>query len=469
MRFFCLFLLAAVAGLSAREVPVRYLLSGDSSEHEAVFVKIASDTVYLLPFDSAQRAYVDSLNARADAAVVKSGVTDSAADTTETGEDTAAVSEPQAAVPAAVDSAARATADSAAIPPPGASDDFEAALNAQSADSLARIKAVDDSLRAAAVADSIAKEKAKPVEQKYIRIFKYEFKRVVDIENGELVDLSQKDYVIPDSVEEEEPIYPEGKGRLLVSCSVPGCKIYINDYDLEMTTPDTIKAIKPGKYTVSVMKRLKDVNWWGTATVKITDDSLNRVMVALERPQTHLTISTVPEAVEVYLDRQPNESVMPEYTTDVVIRKMKPSLKTSIYLRKMGYLDTVVVTEVKAFMPNPVLVEMRPVDNLSVVEMQREYNSERTKRWFGRGLMWSSIAPFVGGGVLWYLAERNWSDAADKKSAYEKRSAFESADTKKLVKDNKNLNDKGDKEILAAGGLGTLGLVLLSVGFVLHF
>ena len=35
------------------------------------------------------------------------------------------------------------------------------------------------------------------------------------------------------------------------------------------------------------------------------------VMVALERPQTHLTVSTVPEAVEVYLDRQPNESVMP--------------------------------------------------------------------------------------------------------------------------------------------------------------
>lgn len=468
MRFFCLFLLAAVAGLSAREVPVRYLISGDSSEHEAVFVKIASDTVYLLPFDSAQRAYVDSLNARADAAVAKSAVTDTAADTTDALEDTAAVAtEPQAAVPAA-DSAALAADSAAAVPPP-APDDFAAALDAQASDSLARIKATEDSLRAAVVADSLAKEKAKPVEEKYIRIFKYEFKRVMNIENGELVDLSQKNYVIPDSLEEDEPIYPEGKGRLLVSCSVPGCEIYINDYDLDMTTPDTIKAIKPGKYTVSVMKRLKDVNWWGTATVKITDDTLNRVMVALERPQTHLTVSTVPEAVEVYLDKQPNESVMPEYTTDVVIRKIKPSLKTAIYLRKMGYLDTVVVTEVKAFMPNPVLVEMRPVDNLSVVEMQREYNSERTSRWFGRGLMWSSIAPFIGGGVLWYLAERNWSDAADKKSAYETRSAFESADTKKLVKDNKNLNDKGDKEIIAAGSLGALGLVLLSVGFVLHF
>jgi hypothetical protein len=216
------------------------------------------------------------------------------------------------------------------------------------------------------------------------------------------------------------------------------------------------------------MKNLKDVDWWGSQTIKINDDSLNRVSISLERPQTRLTIATLPEAVEVYLDKQPNESVMPEYMTDVVIDDIDPSLKAVVYLRKMGYLDTAIVTEIKAYMPNPLYVEMQSVDNLSVVEMQREYNEERTKRWWGRGVLWSSIAPFIAGGVFWYLAERDWSDAADKKDTY-KLSAFESEDTRQLVRDNKNLNDSGDKKAVIAAGLGALGLGLLTLGFVLAF
>ena len=119
-------------------------------------------------------------------------------------------------------------------------------------------------------------------------------------------------------------------------------------------------------------------------------------------------------------------------------------------------------------MPNPVYVELEAVDNSSVVEMQREYDRERTRRYIGRGLLWSSIAPIIAGGVFWYLAERDWSDAADKKTAYNK-SAFESADTQKLVKKNKDLNDSGDTKGLIGLGFGILGVGLFVTGFVLAF
>jgi hypothetical protein len=236
---------------------------------------------------------------------------------------------------------------------------------------------------------------------------------------------------------------------------------------LEMTAPDTIKNIKPGKYTISVKKKLKDVDWWGTQTVKINADSLNKVKIEVERPRTKLTVATIPDGVEVYLDKQPNESVMPEYLTDVSF-ETEPSVSKVVYLRKVGYLDTALTVEVRAFMPNPVYVELSAVDNSSVVEMQREYDRERSRRYVGRGLLWGSIAPIIAGGVLWYLAERDWSDAADKKTVYNK-SAFESPDTQRLVKKNKDLNDSGDTKGIIALGLGVVGAGLFVTGFVLAF
>ena len=69
---------------------------------------------------------------------------------------------------------------------------------------------------------------------------------------------------------------------------------------------------------------------------------------------------------------------------------------------------------------------------------------------------------------MWFLAERNWSDAADKKKAYEK-SAFASEDTKQMVKDNHDLNRSGDIKGGVAIGLGALGIGLLTAGIILAF
>jgi hypothetical protein len=86
----------------------------------------------------------------------------------------------------------------------------------------------------------------------------------------------------------------------------------------------------------------------------------------------------------------------------------------------------------------------------------------------GKVLLFSSIAPILAGGVLWYLAERNWSDAADKKHEYS-RSVFDSEKAQRLIKDNHDLNNQGDTKAAISIGLGAIGAGLLVAGVVFAF
>ena len=86
----------------------------------------------------------------------------------------------------------------------------------------------------------------------------------------------------------------------------------------------------------------------------------------------------------------------------------------------------------------------------------------------GKVFLFRSIAPIIAGGVLWYLAERNWSNAADKKHEYN-RSVFDSEKAQRLIKDNHDLNKQGDIKGGIAAGLGAIGLGLLVAGIVFTF
>lgn len=468
MNRFCLWLILLSVSSFAREVPVRYLTTDDSLEREAVFVKLVKDTVYLreyTPEEMAAKQAKALAEAEEQAIIEKYATSENNADSIESSNqvENASVEE---------SSAAEESVPSEAAPSESAPDDFEAAvLAADSSKAAVEDSLVKDSLKMDSLQkDSVvAKEEPKVL---FIRLFKYDFKRLINVETGEMVDLTLSDFEYEEEEYEEEeiPLYPEGKANLLVKTIPEACSLFVNGVPLDMLSPDTIKSIKPGKYNISIKKRLKDVDWWGNKAVKINADSLNVVEISVERPSTLLTINTVPEAVEVYLDVSPNENIMPHYVSDVVVDNIKPRTQMMIYFRKVGYLDTAIVTDVLPFMPNTVLVELEPVTmNLGIIDMQKEYNTERTKRFIGRGLLWSSIAPFVSAGVLWFLAEQDWKVAKDKKDAYESGSAFYNEDTRKLIENNKKYNDRGDVKGLAALGLGILGSGLLAVGFVLAF
>lgn len=463
---------ASVPQKKSREVPVRYWVNGDSTELDAIFVKIERDTVYLKKPNESQQKNIEKIDVAMNAALQESNGQEveevEEDDEVEIPKDTAEIIM-TAAVKDSISAQTEETPQEETPVDDGVGDDLETALAKEDQrQKMEEIEKLEEEIRQREIQDSLEAEAKNP----FIKIYRFELKRLYNLEDEVMIDLSLSDYVVPEIVEVEETIelYPSGKANLLVTSEPEACSLYVNGIPLKQVAPDTIRNIKPGKYTISVMKVLKDVEWWGSAVVRINADSLNKVNIPVLRPTTRLTLNTDPEAVEVFINTEPTEYIMPHFVTDVVVNEVKPQPSAKIFLRKVGYRDTSVTIEVKAFMPNLVNVEMTPVlEDLEFIENQKAFNKARSKHRLGRGLLWGSIAPILAGGVLWYFAERDWSDAADKKKAYEKLSAFDSDDTRQMVKDNHRLNDSGDIKGGIAAGLGAIGIGLLTVGIIFAF
>ena len=459
-------------GPKYREVPVRYWVNGDSVELEAIFVKIENDTVYLKkPTEADLKRLEDIADQQAIALQESNG---QEVEPVEDENEEVDLSKPAEIIMTdAVKDSMAAQADTAkaeAAPvDDGADDDLETALQKEDKRvKMEEIAKMEKEIREREIQDSIAAAKKNP----YIKIFRFELKRLYNLEDEVMIDLSLSNYVVPEKrvIEETIELYPPGNANLLVVSEPAACSLFVNGIPLKQVAPDTIRNIKPGKYTISVMNVLKDVDWWGSAVVKINADSVNKVTIPVLRPSTRLTLNSNPEAAEVYVGEAPSLNKMPHYMTDMIVDNVKPQVRATIYFRKVGYRDTSVTTEIKPYMPNLVYVDMTPVlDDLEFIEDQNAFNKERSLRRIGRGLLWGSIVPMIAGGVMWYLAERDWSKAADKKHAYERLSAFDSDDTRKMVKDNHKLNDSGDTKCGVAIGLGALGLGLLTAGIILAF
>ena len=455
----------------SREVPVRYWVVGESAEQEAIYVKTQHDTVYLRAPNAEELKRISSIDDAENDALQNTNGQAVEEDDDDEADDKLAKDSNSVIMTDEVKNAmmSQDNGQPAVEVDDGAGDDLETALQKEDVRlKHEEIAKIEEEIRQREIRDSIEAANKNP----FIKYFRLDLKRLYDLENRTMIDLTLSNYVVPEPVVDDEPemeLYPPGKANLVVTSIPDACSLFVNGIPLRQVTPDTIKNIRPGKYTISVMKVLKDVEWWGTSIVKIKADSLNTVSIPVQRPSTRITLNTDPEAVEVFINKVPTENIMPQYMTDVVIENVRPQASVDIYLRKVGYRDTMITTEIKAFMPNFINVEMQPVlDDLPFIEEQKAFNAERSQRRTGRYMLLGSIAPFLAGGILWYLAERDWSDAADKKKAYN-LSAFESEDTKKMVKDNHDLNHKGDIKGIVAAGLGAVGLGLFTVGFIWSF
>ena len=460
-------------GPKYREVPVRYWVNGDSEELEAIFVKTENDTVYLKKPTEAELKHIEHITDQQAIALQESNGQEVEQAEDENEEVDLNAKPAEIIMTDAIKDSMAAQSDTtkaeAAPVDDGADDDLETALQKEDKRvKMEEIAKMEQEIREREIQDSIAAAKKNP----YIKIFRFELKRLYNMEDEVMIDLSLSNYVVPEKrvIEETIELYPPGNANLLVVSEPAACSLFVNGIPLKQVAPDTIRNIKPGKYTISVMKVLKDVEWWGSAVVRINADSVNKVTIPVLRPSTRLTLNSNPEAAEVYVGEAPSLNKMPHYMTDMIVDNVKPQVKTTVYFRKVGYRDTSVTTEIKPYMPNLVYVDMTPVlDDLEFIEGQNAFNKERGLRRIGRGLLWSSIVPIIAGGVMWYLAERDWSKAADKKHAYERLSAFDSDDTRQMVKDNHELNDSGDTKCGVAIGLGALGLGLLTAGIILAF
>lgn len=467
MKRILLFLVVFSAIAFGRDVPVRYWVNGEADEVEAIFVKIQNDTVYLRNPNADELNRLNTIREQENIARQETNGQITEEDVDEDKPDSVEVIMTEDVKKAI--SGEKDSAEAAPVEDDGSGDDLETALEKEDVRvKHAEIAKVEEEIRQREIQDSIEAANANP----FVKYYRLDLKRLFNLDDNVMIDLALSNYVVPELVVEDEKkfeLYPPGKANLLVSTVPEACSLFVNGIPLNQTAPDTIKNIRPGKYTISIKRVIKGVEMWGSAVVKINVDSLNKVNIGVMRPSTRLTLNTDPEDVEVYINKEPSLDEMPHYKTDVMVDNIKPQPKISVHFRKVGYRDTTIYTEVKAFMPNLVNVDLQPVlDDLVFVEEQKAFDAERSQRRLGRGMVWSSIVPFIAGGVMWFLAERDWSDAADKKKAYN-LSAFESEDTKQMVKDNRDLNKTGDIKGIIAAGLGVVGISLLSLGIVWAF
>jgi len=238
---------------------------------------------------------------------------------------------------------------------------------------------------------------------------------------------------------------------------------------LEGLTPLVIPNLEAKKFHVMARKYLKGVDWWGSKRVLTKDGDTTRIMINLLKPHTQLSVQTMPTEAEVYIDESPTLEKMPTIWSDTTLVDIQPAPERTISVFKVGYYDTTLTIPVEAYMPNLVGIELHAInEDLNKLQSQIDFVNHRKHKWWGRGLLWSSIAPVVAGCTMVVLADRDWAKAAEDKSAYQD-AAFASSETERLVKDNKDKNESGDLKAKIGGGLGGLAVLLASVGLVLQF
>ncbi len=321
--------------------------------------------------------------------------------------------------------------------------------------------------------DSVFYEVADGDTNKQMSLYKLDLKKVQILEDQSLVDLSLSHFEVTTqlaAVEDTVKHLETGKMTLIVESDPADARVYVDDLLLEGLTPLVIPNLANKEFKVMARKYLRGVDWWGETRIKQEkkEDTL-RVRIKLEKPRTLLTIQSNPSEAEIYIDTFPSLERMPNLYSNTTIVDIEPGPDRSITLFKVGYYDTTVNVSVEAFMPNLLGVNLRPIDeDLQKLQSQIDFVSARKRKYIGRGLTWASIAPWIGAGVLWVMAEKDWKEAVKYKDYYAD-AAFVSSETESFIENNKKYNDSGDLKMSIAAGSAALGLLLSSLGVILQF
>jgi len=305
-------------------------------------------------------------------------------------------------------------------------------------------------------------------------LYKFDVKKVQLTEDNSLVDLSLSNFQVnseapKDTTKSDEPTLKVGRAVLVVTSDPADARVYVDNVLVEGLTPLVIPNLEAKKFHVMARKYLRGVDWWGSKRVLTKEGDTTRITIKLLKPHTQLSIQSLPTEAEVYIDEMPSLSKIPTVRTDTTLVDVQPAPERTITLFKVGYYDTTFTMPVEAYMPNLVGVELHAItEDLNKLQSQIDFVTHRQRKWIGRGLLWSSIAPVLAGGVLAVLADRDWSKAANDRNAYQD-AAFASSETIRLVKENKDLNASGDLKAKIGAGLGGLAVLTAGLGLAFQF
>jgi len=198
------------------------------------------------------------------------------------------------------------------------------------------------------------------------------------------------------------------------------------------------------------------------------------VLTALAGAQTQkvLHVSTIPRNADVYVDtKNPDHADKPDYhSPDFIPVTPEQDLlgEIQLHLFHPEFTDTTLRVKLSPKDTSYLVVSLQPTYDENLIKEQQGELSKRSRRSFGKKLMFASILPFVAGGaagaITYYQIDR--ANSAKKKVDNAK---IKDESLSKTLNDFSDAKDKA-KTAKAATITGlSIGASFLTIGFILSF
>jgi hypothetical protein len=329
--------------------------------------------------------------------------------------------------------------------------------------------------------DSLTPQSKKMVDEQNptLKGHKFEFRQVRILQTDSLLNMGLSNFVPLDldslqqdslaRVQDAKAKKKGGNASLYINSKPDGAQVYLNKKLMPgVVTPAVITGLPAGTHLVQARKYLAKVDYWGTEQVELLPNDTLKVSVTLQRPFTNLKVESTPTHAEVYLDKPVSLNYKSPHITPSLMLDIYPGDKREVRLFKVGYYDTLIVYDILPFETNRITVDLRAIEDPQLIDSQLKFIRKRSLRKAGKYTLWVSIVPMLVSGWFFYDAEQDYKAANLRKQRYE-RATFESEETARMVVENKEYIDSGDKKVVTGITLVGAGLALSAIGIILYF
>ena len=258
---------------------------------------------------------------------------------------------------------------------------------------------------------------------------------------------------------------PPRLATLEVTASEEGLRVWIDGRETKERTPASIDSLEPGDYFVEVRWLVEQNTWAAQKRVTLRPGERKRVHLVPERVRPILSIRSVPEPAELWLEPEPDRMRPSKLRTPY--RRIDVDLGLyPVTLAAEGYRDTSFVILLEANRPNALLVEMTPLSDAERAA-QAAFLKRRARRNAGKTLLWSAVPPLGAAVALFALADHDYELAREKKRRIEGVVVDRGPHFDRLKSRNRALAEGGDKKRLGGWVFTGLGGALLVAGAVL--
>jgi hypothetical protein len=254
-----------------------------------------------------------------------------------------------------------------------------------------------------------------------------------------------------------------GDASLYVKSDPDSARIYVDGKLVDGQTPLTLDNLTPGDHVIKTTKR----ELTGFATITLQANKMGRLDIRLVKQKTILKVASTPSEAEVYINGSPRTKAKPDQITPAIFENIAAdSLLLTLF--KVGYLDTTVGVRIATNEINNVSVALAEAP-VEVVQFQKKLVGKKFRKKISFYFSLPGLACVAGGGISYYLAQKDFDAAAAAKSKLENSAIHSGPDYESLVKENKDKNDAAVLKRNLAYGISGAGAAMLGTGIMLRF